>query len=93
MMGQRLEQHMRLTPQMIQSIEILQLSNMALEEHITEELEKNPVLEAEDPSTPPTDGEGTPGETPGGGPGETQVKPVAEADPISVMRQPPDPAR
>ncbi|QNN24587.1 RNA polymerase factor sigma-54 [Planctomycetales bacterium ZRK34] len=41
----RLEQRMKLSPRMIQSMEILQLSAMALEERIDTELEKNPVLD------------------------------------------------
>ncbi len=43
--GMRLRQEMRLTPQLIQSMEILQLPAMALEERIREEMEKNPALE------------------------------------------------
>ena len=39
----RLEQ--RLTPQLIQSMDILQLPLMALEARINEELQTNPVLE------------------------------------------------
>lgn len=47
----RLEQ--RLTPQLIQSMEILQLPLLALEARIREELESNPVLEEpEDVPTP-----------------------------------------
>lgn len=60
----RLEQ--RLTPQLIQSMEILQLPLLALEARVREELESNPVLEEQDPqpqeeattpeeSTAPTD--------------------------------------
>ncbi len=49
-----------LTPRMIQSMEILQLPLMALEERIEQELEANPVLELDerDPDSPetPTDG-------------------------------------
>ncbi|MBI1371037.1 MAG: RNA polymerase factor sigma-54 [Planctomycetes bacterium] len=41
----RLEQKMKLSPRMIQSMEILQLATMALEERIEMELEQNPVLE------------------------------------------------
>ena len=44
----RLEQ--RLTPQLIQSMEILQLPLMALEARIREELESNPVLEEQNPT-------------------------------------------
>ena len=40
---------MKLAPQMIQSMEILQMSVMALQEKIDQELEENVVLEAVDP--------------------------------------------
>ncbi len=42
---QRMSQQMKLSPRMIQSMEILQLSTMALEERIEQELENNPLLE------------------------------------------------
>ncbi len=48
----RLEQ--RLTPQLIQSMEILQLPLLALEARVREELESNPVLE-ENPQEPVTE--------------------------------------
>jgi RNA polymerase sigma-54 factor len=41
----RMDQRQLLTPRMIQSMEILQLPLMALEERIEQELESNPVLE------------------------------------------------
>jgi len=41
----RLEQRMTLAPRMIQSMEILQLSILALQERIEQELNENPVLE------------------------------------------------
>ncbi|HYE05195.1 MAG TPA: RNA polymerase factor sigma-54 [Planctomycetota bacterium] len=44
----RMEQKLKLTPQMIQSIEILLLPQMALEERIMNEVESNPVLELSD---------------------------------------------
>ncbi|TVR13689.1 MAG: RNA polymerase sigma-54 factor [Planctomycetota bacterium] len=50
----RMEQKLKLTPQMIQSIEILLLPQMALEERIMHEIESNPVLEIVD--TAPEDG-------------------------------------
>jgi len=69
----RLEQRQLLTPRMIQSMEILQLPLMALEERIDQELENNPVLELRDGSTdsppeapadaPPAD-DGSEGEQP-----------------------------
>lgn len=42
---QRLEQQMRLTPQLIQAMDILQLNALALESRITQELDSNPALE------------------------------------------------
>ena len=51
----RLEQ--RLSPQLIQSMEILQLPLMALEARIREELESNPVLEEQESSPSADDGE------------------------------------
>lgn len=44
---QAMRQEQRLTPQLIQSMDILQLPLMALEQRINEELEQNPVLEYE----------------------------------------------
>ena len=46
----RMEQRMKLAPHMIQSMEILQLPIMALQERIEQELNNNPVLELEEPS-------------------------------------------
>jgi len=44
----RLEQQMKLAPHMIQSMEILQLPLLALQERIEQELDSNPVLETEE---------------------------------------------
>ncbi|MCK4786521.1 MAG: RNA polymerase factor sigma-54, partial [Desulfobacteraceae bacterium] len=53
MTGQmRLDQRMKLAPRMIQSMEILQLPILALQERIEHELNSNPVLEI-DESAPP----------------------------------------
>lgn len=41
----RLEQRMKLSPRMIQSMEILQLPTLALEQRVNQELAANPVLE------------------------------------------------
>src|SRR5437667_8139975 len=46
-MSQRMEQKMILAPRMIQSMEILQLPLMALQERIEQEIQENPVLEDE----------------------------------------------
>jgi RNA polymerase sigma-54 factor len=52
MRGQmRLEQQMKLAPHMIQSMEILQLPLLALQERIEQELNSNPVLEMDEPAT------------------------------------------
>ncbi len=45
----RMEQRQLLTPRMIQSMEILQMPLMALEERIDQELQANPVLEIKQP--------------------------------------------
>lgn len=51
MTGQmRMEQRMKLAPHMIQSMEILQLPILALQERIEQELNSNPVLELDDDS-------------------------------------------
>jgi len=53
MTGQmRLEQRMKLAPRMIQSMEILQLPILALQERIEQELNSNPVLEMAEPTNP-----------------------------------------
>jgi RNA polymerase sigma-54 factor len=48
----RMEQRMKLAPHMIQSMEILQLPILALQERIEQELNSNPVLEIEEPTNP-----------------------------------------
>ncbi|NQT04002.1 MAG: RNA polymerase factor sigma-54, partial [Planctomycetes bacterium] len=56
MRGQmRMEQRMKLAPHMIQSMEILQLPILALQERIEQELNSNPVLEMTEPSNPEDD--------------------------------------
>ncbi len=64
MRGQmRLEQKMKLAPHMIQSMEILQLPILALQERIEQELNSNPVLEMvepSDPQAPPVDADKPP---------------------------------
>jgi RNA polymerase sigma-54 factor len=49
----RMDQRQVLTPRMIQSMEILQLPLMALEERIEQELQANPVLELQEPEADP----------------------------------------
>jgi len=48
----RMEQRMMLAPRMIQSMEILQLPILALQEKIEQELNNNPVLEIAGPTNP-----------------------------------------
>ncbi|MFA4838038.1 MAG: RNA polymerase factor sigma-54 [Candidatus Neomarinimicrobiota bacterium] len=49
---QRLSQELRLTPQQILQSTILQLTTLALEARVTQELEQNPVLEEVEPEYP-----------------------------------------
>lgn len=48
----RMGQQMKLAPRMIQSMEILQLPALELQERIDQELERNPVLELAEPEAP-----------------------------------------
>ena len=48
-----LRQEQRLTPQLIQSMNILQLPLLALEAHVREEMERNPALEVDEPDARP----------------------------------------
>jgi RNA polymerase sigma-54 factor len=52
----QMDQRMKLSPRMIQSMEILQLPAMALEERIEQELESNPVLELAEVRSDTVDG-------------------------------------
>jgi RNA polymerase sigma-54 factor len=52
----RMEQKMILAPRMIQSMEILQLPIMALQERIQQELQENPVLEQKESGAEDQDG-------------------------------------
>jgi RNA polymerase sigma-54 factor len=51
----RLSQHLALTPQLQQSIRLLQLSTLELHQEIEQMLEQNPFLEAEDEAGTPFD--------------------------------------
>ena len=61
-MSQRLDQRMILAPRMIQSMEILQMPIMALQERIEHELEENPVLELKEAGTDQEDANGSIGD-------------------------------
>ncbi len=64
----RVSQHLSLTPQLQQSIRLLQLSTLELQQEVGQMLEQNPFLEADDDAH---DGAGAPGIAP---------EPVAAAD-------------
>src|SRR6476620_3435 len=48
----RLSQHLALTPQLQQSIRLLQLSTLELHQEVEQMLEQNPFLEAEEDASP-----------------------------------------
>ncbi len=58
-LSQKLEQKLIIAPRMIQSMEILQLPIMALQERIEHELQENPVLELKEAGSEAEDGETT----------------------------------
>jgi RNA polymerase sigma-54 factor len=70
----RTEMRLRMAPRMIQSMEILQLPVMALQERIEQELGENPILEdlRESPSTEPGDDDAPPSRV---------EEPVADSEP------------
>jgi RNA polymerase sigma-54 factor len=77
----RLEQRMKLAPRMIQSMEILQLPLLALEERIQQELIANPVLEVAENEDLPAPEEVAPEPRPGEAP-ESRV--AEEERPLNV---------
>ena len=56
-LGQYMRLEQKLTPQLIQSLNILQLNAMALENHVAEELERNVALEVAEATAPDSNGE------------------------------------
>jgi len=57
----RLSQHLTLTPQLQQSIRLLQLSTVELNQEIERLLTENPILERDEPESDATQGHGTAG--------------------------------
>ena len=53
----KLSQHLALTPQLQQSIKLLQLSTLELEQELEKYLQENPLLEREDDSYTPAHAE------------------------------------
>jgi RNA polymerase sigma-54 factor len=75
--SQRMSQQMILAPRMIQSMEILQLPIMALQERIQQELQENPVLELKEvEETPATTAEDFNADAPA--PGDKDIDPGAK---------------
>src|SRR5262245_36165146 len=90
---QRLSQQLRLAPQIIQSIEILQLQAMDLKELVENELQENELLEVEeapqdglprDEAPPRDDDEGADGEAEGV---FDRLEALAEADALGKRRR------
>jgi RNA polymerase sigma-54 factor len=81
MISQVLRQEQRLTPQLIQSMDILQLPLIALEQRINEELEQNPVLEYEPIQAKPMEA----AQPAGGETAEGPESPAAANDPIDTL--------
>src|SRR5947209_2520530 len=82
---QWMDQRMILAPRMIQSMEILQLPSLALEERIRQEVQENPVLEMKEltpeevaAESPTTEAETPPQET-------TEFEPEAEFDALEAF--------
>src|SRR4051794_24373015 len=85
----RLEQRQLLTPRMIQSMEILQLPLMALEERIEQELQNNPVLEFRE-GEGEADGEGADGQAVAvaeGVDGQARSEDFAEGEQALVVKE------
>src|SRR2546428_13546506 len=81
----RLSQHLTLTPQLQQSIRLLQLSTVELNQEIDRLLMENPALEREDAE----EGEAPPAPQPSGG---SEAGPPPEAPPADTYRPSVSPA-
>jgi len=79
----RMAQKQMLAPRMIQSMEILQLPVMALEERIEQEIQNNETLEVDEPGVDEPGSGASPGETTGG-----PAEPGAEASAKTVDEKP-----
>jgi RNA polymerase sigma-54 factor len=91
----KLSQHLALTPQLQQSIRLLQLSTLELNQELEKFLEENPLLEREEPGVPPEifHAPGMNGETANGaeavnGEAPTEVPPAeAESPPEAAANE------
>lgn len=79
----RMAQKQMLAPRMIQSMEILQLPVMALEERIEQEIQNNETLEVDEPGVDEPGSGASPGETTGG-----PAEPGTEASAKTVDEKP-----
>ena len=77
----RLSQHLTLTPQLQQSIKLLQLSTVELNQEIERLLMENPILEREDGETEAA------AEPPPPQPGETSAQAPADQAPQAEPRE------
>ena len=82
-----LRQEQRLTPQLIQSMNILQLPIMALEAKIREEMERNPALEETETERAPEVEPATPGEPPIGDGTEVDAERRHQAESFSQLER------
>ena len=84
----KLSQHLTLTPQLQQSIRLLQLSTMELNQELEKFLAENPLLEREDADAPisavPTHVNGESGPTTESTPEQSEPESPAQADPYSA---------
>jgi len=80
----RLEQRLKLSPRIIQSIEILQLPLLALEQRVEQELVENPVLELREEGVEPTEEE-EPDREPSA---EEEEPETSEAEPVDELDEP-----
>jgi RNA polymerase sigma-54 factor len=84
-LSQKQELKLIIAPRMIQSMEILQLPVMALQERIEHELQENPVLELKEGGTETEEAETTDKEAET--PAEPEVAPAEEYDPANDPQQ------
>ena len=79
----RQEMRLRLAPQIIQSIEILQLTLLELRDRIDQELLENPLLEVTASAEEPTEGPEAEGE-------EQAVQDPEEVEPVEAVKEEPE---
>jgi RNA polymerase sigma-54 factor len=83
----RMAQKQVLAPRMIQSMEILQLPVMALEERIEQEIQNNETLEVDEPGTDEPGATGTAAEPPAGQPEPVAADKTVDERPLIVDQE------